>query len=152
MKNFLITMQLGKTFLAIFAVLFSFGCGPRDLEADRFVDALLEATANSKPDASFKIVADRPYSVVLFNGPVVDTTLLRTGGLEGPRLEGVVQAAPKDFKAAVAIVTTQGVSIGWFLGNYVNVQRPVAVAKPAGASIQITLKYGGSLPEVVSMR
>ena len=127
-------------------------CGSAELGSERFFDALIAATRTSSPEAVFRPSSSQPYSVVLFRGPTVNRELLRKGGLDGGRLEGVAQAAPKDFKLAVAVVTSETASVGWFLGNYVISQQEAVVQKNGNDAVTILLKYGGSLPEITAMK
>jgi hypothetical protein len=51
----------------------------------------------------------------------------------------------------VAIVTPQTYEVGWFLGNYVISASSMSVSKHPGEPTMINLRYGGSLPEIISI-
>jgi hypothetical protein len=144
--------RLAKATAFAVVLVWSLDCGPSNMESDRFLETYVDATSKSRADAIFTIQATKPYAVVLLHGPALDTELLRSVGLEGPRLEAISEAAPKDFTAAVAIVTSDHVSVGWFLGYHAILQHSFAVRKTAKEPVTFALKYGGSLPEIISMK
>ena len=85
-------------------------------------------------------------------GPRVDQEFLRKAGIDSARLETIAASAPKDFKAAVVFVSGTKILMGWFLGNYFELQKPIAVQKSGGESVKITLAYRGALPQIMSLQ
>jgi hypothetical protein len=81
----------------------------------------------------------------------VSQDVLRRSGLDANRLETIVSAAPKDYKAAVVFVSGDNMLMGWFLGNYFEVPKPLVVQKRRGESVAVRLSYDGSLPQIVGI-
>lgn len=143
----------GRVIAACVVIALAAGCrDPSTLDTDRFVDSLIKASRESATSMEFRIAQNGPCSIALFPGPSLDPAILISAGLEGARLEGILQAAPKDYRAAVLVAQANEATVGWFLGNYVLVKQPFMVRKMAGETIEVELRYGGELPEIVAVR
>ena len=134
------------------AFLAASGCSGTTTEADRFLEALLDASRNARTQATYAPSTPDAHTVVLIVGPQVDSLLLQGAGLPPARIESIIQAAPTDFKAAVATVVGDSVTVGWFLGNYFSVLKSAVITKSGGEAVTIELKYGGPLPEISMIR
>jgi hypothetical protein len=141
-----------KTILVMVLLVGGVSCNSQELEADRFIAALVQVSRASETETKFQPRRTTPYSIALFPKGPIDQDILRNAGLSGARLEGVVQAAPADFESAILIVTPTDLEMGWFLGHYALVKSPMVVKKAAGETTRVTLAYGGSLPEITSIQ
>jgi hypothetical protein len=143
--------KLSPRCLALTIWILAAGCANSDLEFDRFTDSIAAASAKDMGKATYVPRIAGPYSVVILKGPKVERSLLQKAGLSDASLDSILQGAPRDFTLAVAVVTPQRTQLGWFLGNYVLSESSKMVSKGAGEPVTINLRYGGSLPEIISI-
>jgi hypothetical protein len=137
-------------FFALATWILAAGCASSDFEFDRFTDSIVAASAKNLDKATYIPRTAGPYTLVILKGPKVERSLLEKAGLSD-KLDSIFQAAPRDFTLAVAIVTPQRAQVGWFLGNYVLSESSKVVSKASGEPVTIKLRYGGSLPEIISV-
>lgn len=127
-------------------------CQTSDLQSDRFIAAINEGAGQSATEVSFLPNVASDYAIVLLPKGPIAPELLRSAGLEGPRLQGALEAAPAEFESAIIVVTPTHFEMGWFLGHYALVQAPAVVNKRRGQPVTVGLRYGASLPLITSIR